>query len=168
MDIISVGSSILGGALGGIFRLAPEVIKYFDRKGERSHELAMQDKQLEFAKLQGQQKIHEAQIQADAIDISALKDVLVAQAKLTGNKFIDFINSFVRPYLAYSLSFLYFGVKITYGIALFQGGASAYEIADALYTPDDQALFWGIVNFYFLDRVIRAQSRWAHQGVWGT
>lgn len=159
MDIISVGSSILGGALGGIFRLAPEVLKYFDRKGERSHELAMQDKQLEFAKLQGSLKIQEAQIQADAIDISALKDVLVAQAQLTGNKFIDFINSFVRPYLAYTLSFLYFGVKITYGIALFQGGASSYDIARALYTPDDQALFWGIVNFYFLDRVIRAKSR---------
>ena len=159
MDIISVGSSILGGALGGIFRLAPEVLKYFDRKGERQHELAMQDKHLEFAKLQGQQKIQEAQIQADAVDISALKDVLVAQAQLTGNKFIDFINSFVRPYLAYTLSFLYFGVKITYGIALFQGGASSYDIAKALYTPDDQALFWGIVNFYFLDRVIRAKSR---------
>lgn len=159
MDIISLGSSILGGALGGVFRLAPEVIKYFDRKGERQHELSMQDKQLEFAKLQGQQKIQEAQIQADAIDISALKDVLVAQAQLTGNKFIDFINSFVRPYLAYSLSFLYFGVKITYGIALFQGGHSAYDIARALYTPDDQALFWGIVNFYFLDRVIRAKGR---------
>lgn len=159
MDIISVGSSILGGALGGIFRLAPEVIKYFDRKGERQHELAMQDKHLEFAKLQGQQKIQEAQIKADALDISALKDVLVAQAQLTGNKFIDFINSFVRPYLAYTLSFLYFGVKITYGIALFQSGHSSYDIARALYTPDDQALFWGIVNFYFLDRVIRAKSR---------
>lgn len=159
MDIISLGSSILGGALGGLFRLAPEVLKYFDRKGERAHELSMQDKQLEFAKLQGSLKIQEAQIQADAIDISALKDVLVAQAQLTGNKFIDFINSFVRPYLAYSLSFLYFGVKITYGIALFQSGASAYDIARALYTPDDQALFWGIVNFYFLDRVIRAKSR---------
>jgi hypothetical protein len=159
MDIISLGSSILGGALGGVFRLAPEVIKYFDRKGERAHELSMQDKQLEFAKLQGSLKIQEAQIQADAIDISALKDVLVAQAQLTGNKFIDFINSFVRPYLAYSLSFLYFGVKITYGIALFQGGTSSYDIARALYTPDDQALFWGIVNFYFLDRVIRAKSR---------
>lgn len=159
MDIISVGSSILGGALGGIFRLAPEVLKYFDAKNERQHELSMQDKQLEFAKLQGQQKIQEAQIQADAIDISALKDVLVAQAQLTGNKFIDFINSFVRPYLAYTLSFLYFGVKITYGIALFQNGSSAYDVAKALYTPDDQALFWGIVNFYFLDRVIRAKSR---------
>jgi hypothetical protein len=159
MDIISVGSSILGGALGGVFRLAPEVIKFFDAKNERAHELAMQDKQLEFAKLQGSQKIQEAQIQADSVDISALKDVLVAQAQLTGNKFIDFINSFVRPYMAFSMSFLYFGVKITYGIALFQNGASSYAVAKSLYTPDDQALFWGIVNFYFLDRVIRARSR---------
>lgn len=159
MDIISVGSSILGGALGGVFRLVPEFIKYFDAKNERQHELAMQDKQLEFAKLQGQNKIQEAQIQSDIVDISALKEVLVAQAQLTGNKFIDFINSFVRPYFAFSLSFLYFGVKITFGLALFQAGHSAYDIAKALYTPDDQALFWGIVNFYFLDRVIRARGR---------
>lgn len=159
MEFVSLGSSIFGGLLGGVFRLVPEVLKYFDAKNERAHELAMQDKQLEFAKLQGLQKIQEAQIQAEAVDIAALKDVLVAQAKLTGNKFIDFINSFVRPYLAYTMSFLYFGVKITYGIALFQEGASSYEIAKSLYTPDDQALFWGIVNFYFLDRVIRAKSR---------
>lgn len=159
MDIISVGSSILGGALGGIFRLAPEIIKYFDSKNERAHELALQDKQIEFARIQGQSRIQEAQIHQDTVDILALKDVLVAQAKVTGNTFIDFINSFVRPYLAYSMSFLYFGVKITYGISLFQSGHSAYEVAKALYSPDDQALFWGIVNFYFLDRVIRSKGR---------
>ena len=158
MDIVSVGSSILGGALGGVFRLAPEVFKFFDAKNERAHELAMQDKQLEFAKLQGQNKVQEAQIQQETVDIGALRDVLVSQAQLTGNKFIDFVNSFVRPYFAYSFSFLYFGVKITFGIALLQSGSSAYEIAKALYAPDDQALFWGVVNFFFLDRVIRAKS----------
>ena len=34
----------------------------------------------------------------------------------------------------------------------------ALTIAKTLYTPDDQALFWGIVNFWFLDRVIKAQK----------
>lgn len=159
MDIISVGSSILGGLAGGLFRLAPEVIKYFDTKNERAHELAMQDKQLEFAKLQGSQKLEEARVNFETVDIAALKDVLVAQAQLTGNKFIDFINSFVRPYLAFSTSFLYFGVKITFGLSLLQAGQDSYTIAKALYTPDDQALFWGIVNFYFLDRVIRNRGR---------
>jgi len=43
--------TLLGGLLGGAFRLAPEVLKWLDRKGERGHELAMQDKVLEFEKL---------------------------------------------------------------------------------------------------------------------
>ena len=36
--------TLLGGLLGGAFRLAPEILKWFDRQGERGHELAMQDK----------------------------------------------------------------------------------------------------------------------------
>ena len=43
--------TLLGGLLGGAFRLAPEILKWLDRKGERGHELAMQDKALEFEKL---------------------------------------------------------------------------------------------------------------------
>ena len=43
--------TLLGGLLGAAFRLAPEVLKWLDRKGERGHELAMQDKALEFEKL---------------------------------------------------------------------------------------------------------------------
>jgi hypothetical protein len=40
--------TLLGGLLGGAFRLAPEILKWLDRQGERGHELAMQDKALEF------------------------------------------------------------------------------------------------------------------------
>ena len=36
--------TLLGGLLGGAFRLAPELLKWLDRKGERGHELAMQNK----------------------------------------------------------------------------------------------------------------------------
>ncbi len=43
--------TLLGGLLGGAFRLAPEILEWLDRKGERGHELAMQDKALEFEKL---------------------------------------------------------------------------------------------------------------------
>ena len=45
--------TLLGGLLGGAFRLAHEVLKWLDRKGERDHELAMQDKAIEFEKLRG-------------------------------------------------------------------------------------------------------------------
>jgi hypothetical protein len=51
--------TLLGGLLGGAFRLAPEILKWLDRKGERGHELAMQDKALEFEKLRGAQRMAE-------------------------------------------------------------------------------------------------------------
>ena len=51
--------TLLGGLLGGAFRLAPEILKWMDRNGERSHELAMQDKALEFEKLRGAQRMGE-------------------------------------------------------------------------------------------------------------
>lgn len=58
--------TLLGGLLGGAFRLAPEVLKWLDRKGERGHELAMQDKALEFEKLRGAQCMSEIGAVADA------------------------------------------------------------------------------------------------------
>ena len=56
--------TLLGGLLGGAFRLAPEILKWLDRKDERKHELSMFDKQLEADKLKGDQAL--AQINAQA------------------------------------------------------------------------------------------------------
>ena len=39
--------TLLGGLLGGAFRLTPEILKWIDRKGERAHELAIQDKTIQ-------------------------------------------------------------------------------------------------------------------------
>ena len=43
--------TVFGGLLGGALRLTPEILKHFDRKNERKHELFLQDKQLEFEKI---------------------------------------------------------------------------------------------------------------------
>ena len=159
MDFISAGSSILGGLVGGVFRVVPEVFKFLDAKNERAHELAMQDKQLEFLKVQGSQKVEEAKVYQEAVDIQALSNVLVAQAKPTGNFVVDFLNTLVRPLVTYVLLCLYIAVKYTTAMALHNQGVDALTIAKNLYTPDEQALFWGIVNFWFLDRVIKAQQK---------
>ena len=58
--------TLLGGLMGGAFRLAPELLKWLDRKGERGHELAMQDKALEFEKLRGAQRMDEIGAQAQS------------------------------------------------------------------------------------------------------
>ena len=58
--------TLLGGLLGGAFRLAPEILKWLDRKGERGHELAMQDKALEFEKIRGAQRMAAAVMRCTA------------------------------------------------------------------------------------------------------
>ena len=49
LDILSGG--LLGSIFGGVFRLAPEVLKFFDKKNERSHELLMFSRQCELEQL---------------------------------------------------------------------------------------------------------------------
>jgi len=56
-EILSGG--LFGGVIGGLFRLAPEVLKYFDKKSEREHELAMFSRQCELEQLRGQQRLAE-------------------------------------------------------------------------------------------------------------
>ena len=71
--------TLLGGLLGGAFRLAPEILKWMDRKGERGHELAMQDKALEFEKIRGAQRMAEIGASAEAAwnvgAVDALREV---------------------------------------------------------------------------------------------
>jgi hypothetical protein len=43
--------TLLGGLLGGSFRLLPELLKGLDRHLERQHTLALQDRTLAFAQL---------------------------------------------------------------------------------------------------------------------
>ena len=40
-----LSGGIFGSLLGGVFRLAPEMLKFFDKANERKHELAMFEQQ---------------------------------------------------------------------------------------------------------------------------
>ena len=57
--------TLVGTLLGGAFRMAPELLKWLDRKGDRAHELAMFDKQIEADKLRAMQQLEMSQLQAD-------------------------------------------------------------------------------------------------------
>ncbi len=68
-----IGGGVFGGLIGGLFRLAPEILKYFDKKNERDHELAMFARQCELEQLRGQQKLAEIGAQRDAaIDVGVM------------------------------------------------------------------------------------------------
>lgn len=149
--------TLLGGLLGGAFRLAPEILKWLDRNGERSHELAMQDKALAFEKLRGAQRMAEIGASADAVwnsgAIEALKEAVTGQGRLSGVKWVDALSSSVRPVLTYWFMALYCAAKSAAFAAAVTAGAGWGTAIVHAWTEADQALWAGVLNFWFLGRV---------------
>ena len=149
--------TLLGGLLGGAFRLAPEILKWMDRNGERSHELSMQDKALEFEKLRGAQRMGEIGASADAAwntgAIEALRDAVRGQGEKTGVAWADALSSSVRPMITYWFMALYCAAKTAAFVAAVTAGADWGAAILHAWTEADQALWAGVLNFWFLGRV---------------
>lgn len=149
--------TLLGGLLGGAFRLAPEILKWLDRKGERGHELAMQDKALEFEKLRGAQRMGEIGAAADGAwntgAIEALKEAVAAQGQRSGIGWADALSASVRPVITYWFMALYCAAKTASFAAGVGAGAGWGDAILHAWTDVDQALWAGVLNFWFLGRV---------------
>ena len=149
--------TLLGGLLGGAFRLAPEFLKWLDRKGERGHELAMQDKALEFEKVRGVSRMGEIGSQADAAwntgAMEALREAVRTQGEKTGVWWADALSSSVRPIITYWLMALYCAAKTVGFVAALNAGAGWGAAVLAAWSEADQALWAGVLNFWFLGRV---------------
>jgi hypothetical protein len=143
--------TLLGGLLGGAFRLAPEILKWLDRKGERGHELAMQDKAIEFEKLRGAQRMAEIGAAADAAwntgAINALKEAVAAQGHQSGVRWADALSASVRPVITYWFMGLYCAAKTAAFAAALTAGAGWGEATLHAWTEADQALWAGVLNF---------------------
>ncbi len=149
--------TLLGGLLGGLFRLAPEGLKWLDRKGERAHELSMQDKALEFEKVRGAGRMAEIGAAADASwnsgAIEALRDAVRSQGAQSGVQWVDAMSSSVRPIITYWFMALYCAAKTAAFVGALDTGAQWIPAIQTAWTEADQALWAGVLNFWFLGRV---------------
>lgn len=149
--------TLLGGLLGGSFRLAPEILKWVDRKGERSHELALQDKALELERLRGSQRTSEIDASAEAAwnsaGIETLREAVRSQGQQSSVRWVDALSTSVRPVITYWFMALYCMAKAAGIAATLTGGAGWAEASQQIWTEADQALWAGVLNFWFLGRV---------------
>ncbi|MDD5176255.1 MAG: hypothetical protein PHQ05_07540 [Sterolibacterium sp.] len=155
--------TLLGTLFGGLFRMAPEVLKWLDRKDERSHELAMFDKQLEADKLKGDQALAQINAQADAsigaAEVQAIIEATKAQAVQTGIKWVDALNALVRPVLALQWLILLWPAVVVAGFALaVQAGINPLEALRAAFGVDEKAMAASIASFWLVDRSLRKMS----------
>jgi len=159
-------STIVGGFLGGVLRLVPEVFKWLDRKDERKHEVAMQDKALEFQKLKGNQVVDEIKAEGDAMWDAGAMDALVAAIKgqdaPSGVKWIDGFSKLMRPAITFQWVIVLYPAVIMAGfITMLFATTEAItfkKVAETLpmiFGESEKAICGGIINFWFLDRVLR-------------
>ena len=152
--------TLLGTLFGGLFRMAPEILKWMDRKDERKHELSMFDKQLEADRLRDDQALAQIQVQADAsigtAEIQAIIAATKAQATKTGIRWVDALNSLMRPLITFWwVVVLYTAALAAQFFFLIDSGAQVTQAILALWGNDEKALVASIVSFWFVDRSLR-------------
>jgi hypothetical protein len=166
-----VWATLLGGAGGIVARLLPEAFDYLKKrqgleqaKLDQAHELAVMDKQIELHRLAGQQRLGEIGALADG----EVTRGAVEAARPVGIFLVDLLNGLVRPVVTYWFLGLYAACKTVWIAGLFSSCKATGSIAKILAAQEsfqwgspDMAVFCGILNFWFLDRVLKykAQSR---------
>ena len=161
-EILSGG--LLGSIFGGLFRLAPEVLKFFDKKNEREHELAMFARQCELETLRGQQKLAEIGAQRDAaIDVGVMDAFSAAinqQAEMVkaAGGWAASLSASVRPVVTYWIMALWSFIHIWFAWQAHRAGASPEVVFKTMMTVDFCALVSGTINYWFLDRTLKQRG----------
>lgn len=148
--------SIFGGLVGGLFRLAPELLKWLDRKDERKHELDMLAREMEFAKVKAEQGMHQVDAQVDMAQFDAIGKALEGQEKMAvaGGKLVAGISALVRPLVTYWVVVLWSMVKIASMVLVYQTGGDWKEMLLHTWGPDDNAILSMVLLFWFVGRSI--------------
>lgn len=147
--------TLLGGVLGGVFRIAPEVLKWLDRKGEREHELKMVQAEMEFAKVRGEIAMREAEARMTVAELDAMQTALKEQGDTSrkAGKIVAAISALVRPVITYWFVVLYSLVKILGIVMAIEANGEWKEVIVKSWTQDDMAMLMLLLTFWFTGRV---------------
>jgi hypothetical protein len=154
--------TLLGGLMGGAFRLTPELLKWIDRKGKRTHELAIQDKTIQLEQLRAQNElITEATKTESSIktaELNTFQSAIDAQGTITQVGWADALSKSVRPIITYWFMALYCASKTAAFMLALDPTENFTSAFQQVWTESDQALWAGILNFWFLGRVFEKQK----------
>ncbi len=153
-DLLSGG--LLGSIFGGLFRLAPEVLKLLDKANERKHELAMFTLQTDLEKLKGQYRMEEKYVDYSEQQLDTIKAAFQEQSQTAQSAgwFVAGISALVRPGITWAIFGMYAAVKAAALTLAFQSDASWAEVLTKTWDEDDFGLFTMVISFYFIGRPI--------------
>lgn len=149
---------ITSALLGGVARLAPEILGFFDKRNERKHELALGEQQMTLIQLQSKTKLAEVSATADAAHdaatLQALVESIKAQATPTGIKWVDALSAAVRPVWTYLVLLAWASTKTTNIVVAYLAHMDWSVIQPMVWNNDDAGMLAMLSTFWFLDRVL--------------
>lgn len=142
--------TLLGSLLGFISSCFPDLLKLWQDKQDRKHELAIIDRQMEQAKLGHGHRLEEIAVNADIQESLAL---LKHDSQPSGVTWVDGLRASVRPVITYGFFILFAWVKLSSVVLLMnQGGLNINEALIQIWDAETQSLFAGILSFWFGSR----------------
>ena len=142
--------TLLGSLLGFISSTFPDLLKFWQDKQDRKHELQILDRQMEQMRLGHTQRLDEIAINADVSQSLALYK---HDSQPSGVTWVDGLRASVRPIITYGFFILFAWVKLSAVVLLMnQGGLSINEALVQIWDGETQALFAGILSFWFGSR----------------
>ena len=155
-----LGGGLLGSIFGGLFRMAPEVLKWLDKKNERAHELNMFQFQCQLEAQRGQQKLAEIGAQREAaIDtgvMNAFQSAIEQQTEMVkaAGGWVASLSASVRPVVTYWILGLWSFIHIWLSYNAWVSGMPPLDVFKVMMSADFAALVSGTLNYWFLDRTL--------------
>lgn len=145
--------------LGAVTGMVPAIMQWLTLKANNAQQLAMAQLQMQAAKEGAALQVDLANAQADIRQAERIYDFASGSS---GNRFVDALAVFVRPYV--TLVFFHFWLVLE--ICLFIYGVnSGYDLGQLvklLWSDETAGIFGAIMGFWFGDRMmLRGQQRMA-------
>lgn len=143
--------SLLGG---GLARLLPEVFSLWKDYGDKKHELAMLQLQLDASE---KLNLLKANLMESQLDVQAHQQLYSSLSiPTTGNKIVDFLNAIVRPSVVYVLLLLYTLYKLLSWAIIVHNPALTlspwFIVSGSLFNDFDEMLLGSAISFFFVGR----------------
>ena len=156
-----LGGGLLGSIFGGLFMLAPEILKFMDKKNERSHELQMFTLQTDLEKMRGEFRMEERYVDHSISQLDAIKEAFKEQATTAKEAgwLASFITAITRPGITWVAFSMYIAVKVAGLTIAFQANANWADVITKSWDEDDFAMLNMMLTFWFVGRSIEKYQK---------
>ena len=146
----------LPAILGALAGMVPALVQLFTLKANNAHQLAMAQLQMQAAKESVALQVDLAGAQAD---IRQTEHIYTFGSGPSGNRFVDALAVFVRPYITLVFFHLWILLEVFMFIYAVNSGYDLGQLVKVLWPAETQAMFGAIIGFWFGDRMIMRGSQ---------